>query len=188
MNTDDWLTIITVLGLGSLGVLVGASFVGIIMASRRVQKFPVLKKGRAFSWHLWGTVTIGFALLLHSLLSLNTTERTGITWVNILIPFTAPQETLLLGIGSIALYLLILTIAVSLTIRKKHQKIWRTLHYGTYIALILGTIHGLFISSTFQHDWAFDMFDAEKIAVELSILLIIISVVYRIIWTKTKKA
>ncbi len=179
MNIDDWLTVITVLALGGMGLLVTAAFVGIVMASRTIAKFPILK-GRAFFWHQWVTIGLGFTFLLHSLLSLITSERTEITLFNIMVPFTANKETIWLGLGSIALYMLIFTIITSLTVRKKHQKIWRYLHYGTYFALTLGLVHGLFISSNFKKDWKLDFLDAEKLAVELFALLLAASIIYRI--------
>ena len=179
MNIDDWLTVITVLGLGGIGFLVSMAFIGIVMASRSIPKFPILK-GRAFSWHQWGSISLGFTFLLHSLLSLTTTERTEITLLNILVPLTAAKETIWLGLGSIALYMLIFTIITSLTVRKKHQKIWRYLHYGTYLALTLGLIHSLFISSNFKTDWKLDFLDAEKVVVELFALILIAAVAYRV--------
>ena len=179
MNIDNWLTVITVLGLGGIGLLVTAAFVGIVMASRTIPKFPILK-GRAFFWHQWVTIGLGFTFLLHSLLSLITSERTEITLFNILVPFTANKETIWLGLGSITLYMLIFTIITSLTVRKKHPKIWRYLHYGTYLALSFGLVHGLFISSNFKKDWKLDFLDAEKVAVELFALLLAASIIYRI--------
>ena len=179
MNTDDWLTLITVLGLGSMGLLICAAFVGIIMSSRTVKNFPALK-GKAFSLHQWGTIIIGSCILLHSFLSLTTTERTKIILANLLVPFTAAKETVWLGLGSIALYLIIITITLSLTVRKENQKLWRILHYGTYIALALALVHGLFISSTFKPDWKMDYLDAEKATVEIFGFLFIAAMVYRI--------
>ncbi len=179
MNIDDWLLVITILGLGGMGLLVSAAFIGIIMAARTIKNFPILK-GRAFAWHQWGTIVIGSCILLHSLLSLTTSERTKITWVNILVPFTATKETVWLGLGSIALYIMAITITLSLTIRKKNQKLWRATHYGTYIVFALGLVHSLFISSTFQPEWKLDYLDAEKLTVELFGTLLIIAIAYRL--------
>lgn len=179
MTIDDWLTVITVLALGGMGLLITSAFVGIVMTSRTIAKFPILK-GRAFFWHQWITIGLGVTFLLHSLLSLITNERTEITLLNILVPFTAAKETIWLGLGSIALYMLIFTIITSLTVRKKHQKVWRYLHYGTYLALTLGLVHGLFISSNFKTDWKLDFLDAEKVAVELFALILAASIIYRI--------
>lgn len=179
MTTDDWLTVVTVLGLTGSGLLVGASLIGIVMAARAVKHFSFLR-GRAFSWHQWGTTFIAVVMLSHSLMSLTTSDRTKIVWQNILVPFTATKETLWLGIGSVALYILVITVAISLTIRKQHLKLWRVLHYGTYIALALGLTHSLFISSTFQPDWKLDFLDAEKVTVELFGLVLVAAAVFRI--------
>lgn len=179
MNVDDWLTVITVLGLTGAGLLVCTASLGIIMSARATKYVPLLK-GKTFPWHKWGSISVGIILLGHSLLSLTTFSRTEITWINIVIPFSAAKETVWLGLGSIALYMLAFTITVSLTIRTKKQKLWRILHYGTYGLFVLGLTHGLFISSTFLSDWQLDFWDAEKIFVELLMLVIIAGVALRI--------
>lgn len=179
MSIDDWLTLITVFGLTGMGLLVCAASVGVVMAARAIKYFPLLR-GKAFAWHQWSTIGIGLLILLHSLLSLTTASRTEITWINIVVPFTAAKETVWLGIGSLALYLLVFTVVSSLTIRKQHPKLWRVFHYGSYLVLVLGLVHGLFISSTFQPDWQLDFLDAEKLAVELFGVLLIFAVIFRI--------
>lgn len=179
MNIDEWLTVVTVLGLVGAGLLVCAACLGVVMSSRTTKYIPLLK-GKTFPWHKWGTVSVGIIILAHSLFSLTTFGRTEITWVNIVVPFSATKETVWLGLGSIALYMLAFTITVSLTIRTKQQKLWRVLHYGTYAMLGFGLVHGLFISSTFLPDWRLDILDAEKLFVELLIIIIMAALILRI--------
>lgn len=68
----------------------------------------------------------------------------------ILIPFASSYETLSMGMGTIAVYFLILTIVAS----KLHKKIgyqgWKGLHALNPILYILVTLHGLLSGSDFS--------------------------------------
>lgn len=187
MTADDFFTLITVLGLAGMGLLICAAFIGIIMSSRTLKYFPFLQ-GRVFPWHMWSTIVIGSCLLLHSLFSLSVSARTKITWTNIVVPFTSTKETIWLGLGSLSLYAIVITIVLSLTVRRKSHRLWRLTHYVTYIVLVLGLIHGLFISSTFQPGWKLDYFDAEKVTVEFFGLLLIAAIIYRIRLTSRRSS
>jgi sulfoxide reductase heme-binding subunit YedZ len=62
-------------------------------------------------------------------------------------PFTAPYEPVWTGMGTIALYLSI-TMTGSFYVRKQiGQKLWRTLHYFTFVAYTLALSHGLMAGS-----------------------------------------
>ena len=62
---------------------------------------------------------------------------------NLLIPFTGPYSPLWVGLGIIGFYLMLLT-TLSFYVRKQiGQKNWRRLHYATFGAYLLTTVHGL---------------------------------------------
>ncbi|MEM7117514.1 MAG: hypothetical protein AAF614_34090 [Chloroflexota bacterium] len=64
------------------------------------------------------------------------------TVADLLIPFTGPYNPMWVGIGTIGFYIMLLT-AVSFYVRKQiGQKNWRRLHYLTFIAYIMSTLHG----------------------------------------------
>lgn len=64
------------------------------------------------------------------------------TVANLLIPFTGPYNPMWVGIGTIGFYIMLLT-AVSFYVRKQiGQKNWRRLHYLTFVAYIMSTLHG----------------------------------------------
>lgn len=64
------------------------------------------------------------------------------TVANLLIPFTGPYNPMWVGIGTIGFYIMLIT-AVSFYVRKQiGQKNWRRLHYLTFIAYIMSTLHG----------------------------------------------
>lgn len=67
----------------------------------------------------------------------------GFSLLDLLIPFHAPYRPLWTGLGSLALYLSV-TLIVSFYLRSVvSRRVWRTLHYLTYLAFGLALVHGL---------------------------------------------
>jgi predicted ferric reductase len=64
------------------------------------------------------------------------------TLSNLLIPFTGPYEPLWVGLGTLAFYLLLLLSATFYARRWIGAKRWRQLHYLTFGAYGLVTLHG----------------------------------------------
>ena len=61
----------------------------------------------------------------------------------LLIPFTGPYSPLWVGMGTIGFYIMLIT-TLSYYVRKQiGQKTWRKLHYTTFGAYVLSTVHGL---------------------------------------------
>ena len=66
---------------------------------------------------------------------------------DILVPFSSSFQTVPIGIGTLSLYLYGL-LMVSFYIRKRiGKKVWRALHYTTFLAFIAVTAHGLFVGT-----------------------------------------
>jgi predicted ferric reductase len=62
---------------------------------------------------------------------------------DILIPFTGPFRPILVGFGTLAVWLM-LAIAISFNIKKWiGQKVWRRLHYTSYLVFGMITVHAL---------------------------------------------
>lgn len=160
MSDTVLLTTSRLLGLLGTVLLVGGSLGGVLMAaarcgqvaraSQRKEKPPTAaptKKAQSlasFTGHRWLTL-IGTALLLaHPLPLLGAAHRTGgLGVMHLIVPFTAPRQTLSVSLGVIALHLLLIVLASSLVIKKIGRTRWRALHYGAYPALILGVLHGV---------------------------------------------
>ena len=61
----------------------------------------------------------------------------------LLIPFTGPYSPMWVGMGTIGFYIMLIT-TLSYYVRKQiGQKTWRKLHYTTFGAYVLSTVHGL---------------------------------------------
>jgi hypothetical protein len=97
-----------------------------------------------------------FSLAMHNALSWAALAMAGLhAWlllfdtyyvylaVHLLVPFTGPYRPGWTGLGTLSFYLLLL-ISASFGWRKfiKH-KIWRALHYGSFLVFVLVTLHGL---------------------------------------------
>jgi len=61
---------------------------------------------------------------------------------SVLIPLASPYEPLWVGAGQVGLYLSLI-VTVSIHDKKRAQRLWRALHYASFIAFLLITLHGL---------------------------------------------
>lgn len=90
-------------------------------------------------------LALGF-MGLHSLVLLGDSYF-DFTIFNLAIPFTAPYEPLWTGIGTITFYLS-LVLTASFYVRKRiGQKVWRALHYLTFLAYALALGHAVMAGS-----------------------------------------
>ncbi len=146
MSDTALLTVSRLLGLLGTGLLMGGSLGGMLMAVRRGGGARVQQTKRSlasFTSHR-RLAMFGTALLLaHPLPLLGAAHRTGLGLMHLLVPFTAPRQTLSVSLGVAALHLLLIVLASSLLIKKVGRARWRALHYGAYPMLILGLLHGV---------------------------------------------
>jgi len=78
----------------------------------------------------------------------------GFSWDSILIPFVAPWRPLAVGLGSIALYLLILLVVTSKARRFIGLRLWRVIHLLAFVAFGLITAHGFLAGTESTLPWA----------------------------------
>lgn len=151
MDNDALLFLARLIGLVGLGLLIISSLGGTLLASRTAQKLKFLK-GKTFKYHRLTSLIGAGLFLLHPIPLLFARQITGMHLLNIFVPFTAPKQGLWIAIGIFAAYALIIVSVSSLWIKKMKRSTWRVLHYGTYLVLVLGLLHGLFISAEFGGD------------------------------------
>jgi predicted ferric reductase len=63
---------------------------------------------------------------------------------DLLIPFIGPYRPLVVGLGTLSLWLLVVITLSFLFKRQLGHKNWKRLHYTSYVAFVLLTLHGLF--------------------------------------------
>ncbi len=151
MDNDTLLFLARLIGLVGLGLLVISSLGGTLLASRTAQKMKFLK-GKTFKYHRLTSLIGAGLFLFHPIPLLFARQITGMHLLNVFVPFTAPKQGLWIAIGIFAAYTLIIVSLSSLWIKKMKRSTWRVLHYGTYLVLVLGLLHGLFISAEFGGD------------------------------------
>ncbi len=155
MSEQNLLWLARMIGIVGLGLLILSSVGGVVMSSKVAaqvgRRFPRLQGKRIFNNHRLFSLVGAALFVLHPIPILFARKTTGgLNLTNVLVPFTASQQTLLTGLGTLAFYaLLIVTITSLLFKRMKFDK-WRVLHYGTYVFLVLGLVHSLFISAEYR--------------------------------------
>lgn len=180
IEEESLLEIARFIGIIGLSLIIFSGIGGVLMASLTIQQINVRwLRGKMFKYHRLISL-IGVALLiLHPFPMFFAPKSTaGINLYHALIPFTAPKQTLLTGLGVITFYVLMIVAISSILIKYLKRGWWRILHYGTYIVIFLGLTHGLFISGEMNEAEVFDFDEPEKV-----ILLILLTIALAIpVW------
>ncbi len=187
LNDDLLLKLARVLGLLGLGLLVLSAIGGVLLASRTAQRIKLFK-GKTFIYHRTISLIGASLFLLHPIPMLLAHKTTSLNIVGVLLPFTAPKQTLLIGLGTLAAYALIVVTVTSLYIKKMKNTTWRILHYGTYLVLILGFVHGLLISGEFKPGEKFEFDEPEKILLLVLAGVTLLFPVWRVIAARRNRA
>ena len=180
------------IGIAGIGLLIFSSVGGVVMSSRftgRVGKrFPKLKGNRIFVYHRRFALIGAAFFLLHPVPMLFAPKTTGgLTLLQVLAPFTADRQTLLVGLGTLAFYVLVVTIISSLLMKRMKYSYWRTLHYGTYLLLALGLIHGLLISGEYKTGELFEPREPEKVVLLVLAAIAICFPIWRLMAKRAAK-
>lgn len=185
MDTDILLKIARLIGLIGIGLLVLSGIGGTLLASRTAQKIKWLR-GKTFTYHRT-TSLVGAALfLLHPIPMVLAHDKTGLGIASVLVPFIAPKQNLLIGLGILAAYALIVVTISSLYIKRLKRGTWRSLHYLTYATLFLGLAHGLFISGEFKAGETFEWEEPEKVMLLLVAAVALLFPLWRVIAARRK--
>lgn len=177
MSEQNWLWLARMIGLVGLGLLILSSVGGVVMSSKFTaqvgRRFAWLKGKAIFANHRRYSIIGASLFLLHPIPMLLAPRTTGgLNLLHVLVPFTAKEQTLWTGLGTLAFYSLLVVIVSSLAMKRLKFKNWRVLHYGTYLLLALGLVHSLFISAEYKAGELLDFEEPEKI-----VLLVMASVV-----------
>jgi DMSO/TMAO reductase YedYZ heme-binding membrane subunit len=89
-----------------------------------------------------------------------------------------PKQPVINTLGAAALYVLIVVVATSYYRAAIGHDRWRIIHYGTYLTAALFFVHGIWSDPSLK-DNPIDYLDAEKVAIELSLLVILVASFFR---------
>jgi sulfoxide reductase heme-binding subunit YedZ len=87
----------------------------------------------------------GVALLLDSFI--------GFSPLQILVPFTATYRPIAVSLGILGFYVMVLVYASLWARRFIGYRAWRTLHYLSFVAFVLGSLHGILAGSDSGAAW-----------------------------------
>lgn len=145
-HTDLWF-ISRASGAVSMVAMTVVFVLGMATASRMAGQV----RNRALVMGLHRSMALGMTifLLLHIVTAISS-GYVNITWLSVVIPFTAGYETLWVGLGTVALDVLIAVIGTSLLRNRLSRKAWRAVHLLTYALWPMAIAHGAGMSSADQ--------------------------------------
>jgi DMSO/TMAO reductase YedYZ heme-binding membrane subunit len=88
------------------------------------------------------------------LLGLAADEFIGFAPVDFFVPFVSSYEPVGVGLGVIAMYLLVAVEITSLAMRRLPRSTWHAVHLSSYAIFVLATVHGL-TAGTDRHEVVF---------------------------------
>ncbi len=100
---------------------------------------------------------------------------------SILVPFASPYSPLTVGIGQLTLYAVAVVTASFYVRRHIGQRVWRAIHYITFLAFAGASVHGILSGSDSGSSWAFW---AYLVPVTATVFL----VTYRIVLSASNRA
>ncbi|KRF03574.1 hypothetical protein ASG89_02050 [Paenibacillus sp. Soil766] len=158
IDLPTWILIRTFGILSYLTLFVGMA-IGITYS---FPQFKGHKKGQLLRWHTYTNLTgTGFALLHTVLLIIDTFMP--FDWAELLIPFSAKNNPVLNGMGTIAMYGLLLVLFTTDIRNKLKRKVWLALHMLSYPIFALSLLHGIFLGTDSKQGWAATMYIATAI-------------------------
>ncbi len=139
-----------------------------------------------FKLHKWiGYSALG-VVIAHPLFLL-WHPKTPFSLAAIYVPFAAPAETLLAGIGTIAFYLLLVIVVTSFLRLTIGLTLWKQVHYAAYALLPAFLVHGLFVNSSLNEATPIDYFDTGKFIVEACTAICVALVIWRLAYHRRSR-
>ncbi len=168
-------------GLAAMTLLTLNILIGLVMSVKYnpVRNWPH-RRINTFKIHNWTAYIALTSAAIHPVIILfSSTAKFAL--VDILYPVNAPRQPWINVLGALALYTLAFVVVTSYFRRELGRKKWKTLHFTAYGTAALFYVHGIFTDPSLK-DSPIDFLDAEKVYVELCLLLVILAAAARIRW------
>lgn len=162
LNRGSGVVLVAVLTLSTvLGVLATAG-----AGSRRWPRFAVQTLHR-------NVALLACALLLaHAVspaLDWTVNHYAPVTWIDLVVPFVSAYKPLALGLGTLALDLVVLTVVTSLARHRFGRRVWFLVHLLTYASWGLGLVHGFLIGTDARTTWGLGVIVAAVVVVAAAV-------------------
>ncbi len=98
-------------------------------------------------------------------------SHTRVRWFDVLVPFLSNDHPLLLGLGTVALDLLLAATATSMLRTRLSLRLWRGVHWAAYASWPVALLHGVLIGSAdIRRVWVLGLYVGCVAAVSLALL------------------
>lgn len=132
-------------GVVSLALLTVTAVLGVVTSGRRR---PVGEQATiVMAMHRW----LGLGLVAFLVAHIVTAIADGyvdIGWLSVLLPFTSGYETVWIGLGTLAVDLLVAVLATSLLRHRLSPRAWRGVHLTSYALWPIALVHALVLATT----------------------------------------
>lgn len=154
-STPTWL-IVRVLGITAYLLLFCGICLGII-SGMPIWKGKKGVRDLLLSFHFYLNTTGVFVAMLHPL-HLIIDPYVPFSWAQLLIPFTAPREPFLYGLGTLTLYGLLFVLLTTELKKIMPVKLWRSFHLIAYLLFLLALTHGIMGGTDSKNVFIFSMY------------------------------
>jgi len=138
-------------------------FLSMKVANPKVNKiFQILHQSTG-----WFSLLFG---LFHALLLYIDTYK-PYTLVEIFIPFTRSEDTLLNGFGTLSFYFMLLLFISGDLMKKIGAKVWKKIHRLALPCFVFISIHGILLGTDTEENWAIILY-AGSLAMIISLLIV----------------
>lgn len=169
-------------GLGAIGLLTLNILLGLLLSVKYnpVRSWPH-RRIDTQGLHNWtGYVALAVSLLHPVFVLFIDSPKFGVR--DLLFPVDAPRQPLVNTFGALALYCLIFVVATSWlwdSRKAMSRRLWKAFHYVTYAMFPLYAVHSILTDPALK-DRPVDWFDAEKVFVELCVLVVAVAIALRV--------
>ncbi|RCJ40650.1 hypothetical protein A6770_37485 [Nostoc minutum NIES-26] len=172
-----WLS--SAIALLGTGMLTFTAIFGSLLTLNQTRTIQ-LTRGQTFKYHRLISILGVVLILLHPVPLVFAQSTTGVSFVAVFVPFLAEKKVTIVAVGIFALYVLLVVLVSSLYMKYLKRRLWRVLHYGSYLFFGLGFWHGLSISDSFVPNAEVNLLEPKKIILEIEIVLLLLVVAWRV--------
>jgi methionine sulfoxide reductase heme-binding subunit len=155
-------------------------FIGTVSCLPGIRKYFL--RLRSLNFHCWISLQALLFALIHGI-TLLFHKFIPFGWKDVFIPFHSNYEPLLVGLGTISLYLMIILITTSYVRKYISQKLWRSIHFLNITLYTFSIIHAFYLGTDLKSGILREIFIWAN---GILIVLLAYNMFYRL-WSKIKK-
>ncbi len=167
-------------GLLATGLLTLNLLLGLLLSTRYnpVASWPH-RRLPLYDVHNWtGYVALAVVLVHPVLLLFSATAKFG--WLDIVLPFWAPEQPVINTIGAFAAYALIFVVVTSYFRNRIGIRTWKAMHYTAYAVTVALFAHSI-LTNPNLNDEPIDYLDGGKVFVEACLLVAVAAIIWRVL-------